>query len=171
MDPQAWQCPRREALRYPWCAGPLAGRKTAPEKGFFLLTYCCGLSHSLLSCWHGAEILEVLPEGKIMWGPCSKCLSASVARPPLVSVSASNELPSKWLCHTGMCLFCQSPMASDIWGAMHDAGWHCSLGNMAREERSWHWPRACLVISQVRLSILPSLCLGPRGVSPQPAPG
>lgn len=32
MDPQAWQCPRVEAIRYPWCAGPLAGRKTAPGK-------------------------------------------------------------------------------------------------------------------------------------------
>ena len=54
MDPQAWQRPRREALRSPWCAGPLAGRKTAPEKGFFLLTYRCGLSHSLGTPRHGA---------------------------------------------------------------------------------------------------------------------
>jgi len=54
MDPQAWQSPRRRALKPPWCAGPLAGRKTAPEKGFFLLTYHCGLSHSLGTPRHGA---------------------------------------------------------------------------------------------------------------------
>ena len=56
MDPQAWQSPRRRALKPPWCAGPLAGRKTAPEKGVFLLTYCCGLSHSLGTPRHGAVI-------------------------------------------------------------------------------------------------------------------
>ena len=56
MDPQAWHCPSREALRCPWWAGPLAGRKTAPEKGFFLLTYCCGLSHSLGTPTQGAVI-------------------------------------------------------------------------------------------------------------------
>jgi len=81
MDPQAWQYPRGEALRYPWCAGPLPGRITAPEKQLFSPTYCCDLSHSLGCCMHGAVILEALPEGKIMCGPCSMHLSSSVARP------------------------------------------------------------------------------------------